>query len=283
MLYRLRHNVTRAARRFRKSRSPLEYTPQVDDGQFLFIGGLHRSGTSIIHRLLREHPEVSGFSDTGVPEDEGQHLQTVFAPAYTFGDPGVFAFNPRSHLSEASPLNTQDNRDKLLREWGAYYDLDKRVLAEKSPPNLVRSRFFQAMFPRAAFLFVVRHPVVAALATSKWNTALLTELLLHWHVAHAVMLADCEHLRRYKVIRYEDLIASPQARLDEVCDLMGIRRFVPQERVVDHNRAYLERWASEHAGEKELMDSALPTGRGPMKAFGYSWAEPYVLDPVTQG
>ena len=44
----------------------------------VFVGGLHRSGTSLVHRCLALHPAVSGFSGTGVPEDEGQHLQTVY-------------------------------------------------------------------------------------------------------------------------------------------------------------------------------------------------------------
>ena len=58
--------------------------------RLLFVGGLHRSGTSLVHRCLTRHPEVTGFSDTGVPEDEGQHLQTLYAPAYAHGGPGRF-------------------------------------------------------------------------------------------------------------------------------------------------------------------------------------------------
>ena len=45
---------------------------------FVFVNGLHRSGTSILYRLLSAQLNFSGFSETGVPEDEGQHLQTVY-------------------------------------------------------------------------------------------------------------------------------------------------------------------------------------------------------------
>ena len=44
--------------------------------RLVFLAGLHRSGTTLLARLLAAHPEVSAFSDTGVSADEGQHLQT---------------------------------------------------------------------------------------------------------------------------------------------------------------------------------------------------------------
>jgi len=52
-----------------------------DTRQYVFIAGLHRSGTSVLARCLREHPQISGFRNTGVPEDEGQHLQDVYPAA----------------------------------------------------------------------------------------------------------------------------------------------------------------------------------------------------------
>ena len=64
----------------------------VNPGHLLvFVGGLHRSGTTPLARALSAHPDISGFSNTGVPEDEGQHLQDVYPPAYVLGGPGRFA------------------------------------------------------------------------------------------------------------------------------------------------------------------------------------------------
>ena len=70
-------------------RPPLNETPDVGGEQFLFLGGLHKSGTSVLHRLLRAHPETSGFSNTGVPQDEGQLIQSVYPPAWMHGGPGT--------------------------------------------------------------------------------------------------------------------------------------------------------------------------------------------------
>lgn len=278
MIKRLIQGVARSARRRYRARAPLDRAPAVDNHRFLFIGGLHRSGTSVIHQLLREHSATSGFEDTGVPEDEGQHLQSVFAPAHALGGPGGFAFDPRAHLTEDSPLATAENRATLLREWGAYYRLDRPVLLEKSPPNLVRARFFQALFPNAAFLFIVRHPIAVALATRKWTDASLLELLLHWHVAYSIMQSDLPQLRRCAVMRYEDLVAAPQAGCDRICELMGVERFTPRQAMVNHNAKYFAQWQALSPGERALIERVYPRVQSPLQDFGYSFTDPYVRD-----
>ena len=37
--------------------------------------------------------------------------------------------------------------------------MSEPVLVEKSPPNLVRTRFLQALFPDARQIVVTRHPI----------------------------------------------------------------------------------------------------------------------------
>ena len=73
----------------------------VEEHRFVFLAGLHRSGTTLLARLLAAHPEVSGFSGTGVPADEGQHLQSVYPAAKVWGGPGRFGFAPEAHFTEA--------------------------------------------------------------------------------------------------------------------------------------------------------------------------------------
>ena len=50
----------------------------LDPARLVFVGGLHRSGTTPFAKVLGEHPEVSGLVNTGVRKDEGQHLQPVY-------------------------------------------------------------------------------------------------------------------------------------------------------------------------------------------------------------
>jgi hypothetical protein len=199
--------------------------PRINDHKFLFIAGLHKSGTSLLSGFIKEHPEVSGFAKTGFPQDEGQFLQSVYPTAITFGGPGLFGFNSAMHLTEDSPLATEANRRKLVSEWSTYWDLSKPVLLEKSPPNLLKTRFLQALFPNSYFLVVVRHPGVVSLATQKWIQIPIIILLRHWLHSYNTFLADREHLRKCLVIRYEDLVREPDAHLKRICNFVGIEDF----------------------------------------------------------
>jgi hypothetical protein len=268
-------NISRRVARLQKRRKPLIQTPDIEGKKFLFICGLHRSGTSILHRLLCEHPLTSGFHDTGVAEDEGQHLQTVFKAAHEFGGPGEFAFHLDAHLTEDSSLINQSNKDKLISEWGAYYDLQKPVLLEKSPPNLVRSRFLRKMFPDSKFVFIVRHPVAVSLATEKWSDKTIAERLLHWHAAYAIMLDDILAAEDCLVVRYEDFVKAPDEYLDQICDFAGIHRFLPTQRVEDHNEKYFLDWQQRYGAEIRTLQAMLPPDNTVLKHFGYSLKEPF--------
>src|SRR5579862_5824222 len=152
--------------------------------RMVFICGLHRSGTSLIHRCMGDHPDISAFADTGAPEDEGQHLQSVYPTARAHGGPGRFGLDADSHLTETSPLVTDANRRRLLEEWLPHWDLSRRLLVEKSPPNLVRIRFLRALFPGSRFIVITRHPAVIACATQRSAITTLTSLVHHWVVCH---------------------------------------------------------------------------------------------------
>ena len=85
--------------------------------RLVFLAGLHRSGTTLLARLLAAHPEISGFSGTGVPAEEGQHLQSVYPAAKVYGGPGRFGFAPESHLTEESPLVSERSARAIYEDW----------------------------------------------------------------------------------------------------------------------------------------------------------------------
>jgi len=201
---------------------------------FVFICGLHRSGTSLLHRCLRDHPAISGFVDTEATKDEGQHLQSIYPPGYEFGPVNRFGFDSNAHMNEDSPLATQENAQQLYEEWCQYWDVDKPVLIEKSPPNLIRTRFLQALFPNSYFIVILRHPVAVSFATLKWNAERIDDLLRHWLICHEQFEDDRDHLDNVLTLKYEQFVNQPDKELDRFFHLLvlnSILQLSPFERV----------------------------------------------------
>jgi Sulfotransferase family len=247
--------------------------PFVATPKYVFVGGLHRSGTTLLGRALAEHPLVSGFADTGVPADEGQHLQSVYPPAREYGGPGLFAFAPEAHLTESSPLVSAASRERLLADWAPHWDTAKQVLVEKSPPNLIRMRFLQALFPEAAFVAVLRHPVAVAYATAKWrHQESLRTLLRHWVVAHELYREDRREIARLHEVRFEDFVRDPDAELARLEAFLGLDPAPTTEEIrTDANEQYFARWRR----EGRTLRGRIPQARirrelgARVEAFGY--------------
>jgi len=230
-----------------------------EQARLIFVGGLHRSGTTPLARVLGGHPQVSGLTDTGVPEDEGQHLQGVYPKIRTHGGLGRFATVPAAHLTEESSLCTPENKERLLASWRPYWDASRRFWLEKSPPNLIMGRFLQGLFPDSFLIMVVRHPVAVALASHKWNPILISRkgrwrrtlpgLVENWVAAHRILEADSPRLERLLVVNYEHLSAQPEAELERIQHHLGLPTPIDGSAITgDHSSGYEEAWAAMRTG-----------------------------------
>jgi hypothetical protein len=248
----------------------------VSEHDFVFVGGLHRSGTTLLARAIAKHDEVSGFRKTEALANEGQFLQSVYPIAREFGGTGRFGFDERSHMTEDHELATEASRDKLISEWGQYWNVDRRVLVEKSPPNLLKLRFLQALFPDATFVVIMRHPIAVSYATQKWSETSLESLVEHWLVCHEIFLADAPHIGKLVLVRYEDLVSDPAGVVGRIQEHLGLEpsgaAFKARTGINDD---YFKRWNArlrpwqrrQHAELAERYEER--TNR-----FGYSLVEP---------
>ena len=211
----------------------------------VFVCGLHRSGTTALARCISELRDCTAFENTGVPKDEGQHLQDVYPPENAYGGPGRFGFSRGAHLTENSPLLTPANISKLRASWDAHWDQSKAVRVEKTPSNLLKARFLQAAFPNSYFVVIRRHPVAVSLATQKWTPTTLNRLFEHWLLCHEIFGQDRAFLSHVHELKYEEFVADPQKHLKQIAEFIGIDFAGVSEQLVDKecNARYIDRWA----------------------------------------
>jgi hypothetical protein len=215
-----------------------------DIRQPVFIVGLNKSGTSLLYVLLSNHPEFSAIrafkpqkaeskkstatlrmEDYGVGEGQKiPYLLDKLRPVS--GSSGRFAapeFQQQGRLTEADM--EPGDRKAVVEAYQLSMVDPKLRLCEKSPPNILRTRYLQALFPDAIFFALVRNPFanVAANAKkrSKWGS--VREQALHWAEAYRLFLEDARYLTRLRVINYEDLVSATDVELSAVANLCGLK------------------------------------------------------------
>ena len=213
-----------------------------------------------------------------MPADEGQHLQDVYPAARAFGGPGRFGLAPDAHMTETHELVSPDSRTRLLAAWEPHWDLAKTVLVEKSPPNLIRTRFLQALFPGATFAIVVRHPIPVTLATARWRgTRRLAPLVEHWLRCHELFADDEPSLERVQVVRYEELVDDAETCVQRIWALVGLEP-APVETLVEpgSNESYFEQWRAMKGRPAVRAYLATTEARYERRVerFGYSLRDP---------
>ena len=245
----------------------------LSDKKLIFICGLHRSGTSYLQCTLGSSPRISMHTRTSVPENEGQHIQHVYKPARAYGGVGAFANNPEYHYTNTSSLLTKKNNAKLLSEWGRYWDLTKPILLEKSPPNLIHTRYLQELVAQPYFIVIIRHPLVVAKASLKMNAQSLELHIKHWLIAHGIFYYDKRFLRNCKVIHYREL-ARPGIINDIATFLNEDTRAlcISTETFVNSDMKYLER----PTHNMHILKKYEPE----INAYGYSFFPPYYIKPT---
>jgi len=259
--------------------------------KFVFICGLHRSGTSILFRSLRDHPEISGFNHTDSPEDEGMHLQTVFKPSGAYGGAGRFGLNPNAHLTEKSELVTSANCNKLFTEWAPYWDLEKPFLLEKSPPNIIRTRFLQSMFPNVYFIVLTRHPIAVTYATRAWYRHFrifwrrFDLILKHWVTCHEILREDAQFVKKILVIKYEDFVEDPVHNMRTITDFLEIEPHrIHQEILPEVNKKYFSMWSRDQRTPylRPFRNRSISKYESRINKFGYSLLDLTFREPFSK-
>jgi hypothetical protein len=194
---------------------------QLDGNYWLFILGLNNSGTTLLVDLLKTHPRMRWLPN------EGQYLTGALPLPRDYGVPRRFA--ERLDVFHWTEANDPGPALRIQYDWARHYQPRPGILLEKSPPNTLRSRWFQHNFRPSRFLAITRHPYAVCEGIRRREGHSIDEAARHWVLANEWMLDDITHLQHCLFMTYEDLCFRPQHYLTQMQAFLGLEvPFDPQ-------------------------------------------------------
>jgi hypothetical protein len=191
----------------------------------IFIGGMFKSGTTLLRAMLGEHSAIASGLETywfnwNWAERDSAKMQgkiVQLAGFYDLPSDEVVA------LAQSAP-STEAFLDALMNELAS--KLGKRRWAEKTPGNIAHVDRIWSFWPDAQVIHITRDPrdVFASLREArKWDS--VEEFAERWC---NTIGAGTELINRinpddtaYLVIRYEDLIDAPEATMRRVVSFLN--------------------------------------------------------------
>lgn len=181
----------------------------------IFIGGLHRSGTTLMRRLLASHPHIACGPESNLFRDNQlERIYTYLRTTWATGLEPRYEFDPHTvdqvmaGLIHAVLMPYCQKRDK--QRW-----------AEKTPKNILFINTLFALFPAAQFIHMIRDPrdafcsvrEKAAKTTPRWATNTPGQMAEEWCRRINYGLPWRERPDRYREVRYEELVTQPEATI----------------------------------------------------------------------
>lgn len=234
------------------------------DNPFLFACGVPRSGTTLLQRMLNNHPEMAVANDTHfVPRALELTDKSLIAAAQS-GAPipltAKLAANVRDYhrfyrlgLAE-SEFDAISNQAETYQELvSRLYSLhaqkaNKALAGEKTPDYLRRLDLLHGLFPSARLVHLVRDGRDVALSLRQWakpdkgpgrielwneNPIAVCALWWRWLVMTARNQAANIEPSSYCEIHYDNLVSAPAESMQSLCQFLEIDY---SERMIEYHR-----------------------------------------------
>lgn len=195
--------------------------------RFIFLGGVARSGTTLLRSILDAHPNICC----------GHELKLV----------PLFCSVPRKWWTDMKHQlipggMTPDAMDRTFAAATAVYLMKcrkdgKRRIAEKTPHNVTEFGVLHRYFPSAQFVHIIRdgRGVAASLLEQHWVDLTNLQGGKVWYTqnagnagrywSHIIETAEKQRegipSAQYKVLRYEDLVKHPETVLRDLFEFLG--------------------------------------------------------------
>ena len=191
----------------------------------IFIGGMFKSGTSLLRAMLGQHSAIASgletyWFDWNWSARESDGMKVMYGRLAHFFDMSVAEVTAMAMASATAENFLATLMADVARRQ------DKRRWAEKTPGNVAHADRIWGAWPEAQIIHIIRDPrdVFASLVEAKkWDSP--DEFADRWisTIGRGLRLkAEINpSAKSYLAIRYEDLTAAPEKTMRSVIDFVG--------------------------------------------------------------
>ena len=182
---------------------------------WLFVLGLHGSGTTLLKSILEQHPEIRSMPR------EGQHYTDAVPQAVTYGF--VRKFTARLDLFRLTEADSATAALRTQFDWSFVYPREKGIKLEKSSTDIIRARWLQAHFRPSRFITIFRDPyAVCASTRRRYPRLTIEDIARQWKVAHDLLFEDFQYLGSNLIVYYEDLCSRLEEQLRRISEFLEL-------------------------------------------------------------
>ncbi|NP_001017031.1 protein-tyrosine sulfotransferase 2 precursor [Xenopus tropicalis] len=192
------------------------------DMPLIFIGGVPRSGTTLMRAMLDAHPDVRCGEETRI-------IPRILAMRQAWSKSG----SEKMRLDEAGVTDhVMDSAvQAFILEIIAKHGEPAKLLCNKDPFTLKSSVYLSKLFPNSKFLLMIRdgRASVHSMITRKITIAgfdlnSYRDCLTKWNKAIEIMYAQCLEIgeRKCLPVYYEQLVLHPKQTMRSIIEFLGI-------------------------------------------------------------
>ncbi len=247
-----------------------------------FIVGFPRTGTTLLEQILNAHPALHATDELPVLQPVRDVLQEHFVGREAYP----------TWLGKLTPRQLEQGREAYWNRarWYCGEALNGKKLVDKQPLNLSHLPLAKRLFPKAPVIVVIRDPRdtclscffqpmrgVPAFYNLDHTAELYVALMDLWAYYKRVLNLN------FMELRYEDLVADPEAKAREVLAFLGVdwnpevlkfyepkhRRMITTPSYQDVTRPVYSSAKARWRNYERHMTGALKTLAGKVEQLGY--------------
>jgi len=205
---------------------------------FPFIVGRGRSGTTLLRAMLDSHPAMAVPPESHFVVPLIKRRRTLEKGGRLSVDPFIADLGRRygfqrwdielgsveDRLREGEPLDLAEGIRQVFHLYAQMRG--KTRYAEKTPMNVLHIPLLAAVFPEARFIHLIRdgRDVALSYLDTDFGVSTLSESAVQWRrfVLTGRRAGTQIGARRYREVRYEELVEQPETVLRSLCSFLEL-------------------------------------------------------------